>query len=217
MKKMFFLAIIIATMACMVACSNTPDTLPTFTTTTTEPVVVEPEIPSLTDNFIKTALQFIDEYPDGQDIENLALTAIQQSNGLRDSLYNYLTFHLHKKYGEEIHQFFGNSCDKVETVKVFIHNYEVGGEVGCVAFNGQEAVYNYDHNPIFLSAGVLGNTYPDNITLAEARIISYILIHMDIGDVDCCITTIEGEKSYDFSFENEDLKAIAREILLSLE
>lgn len=224
MKKIIFTTLILIMMISMVACSNTDNTngvdIPMDVTITTpiEEEVIIPQLPELSDEFANTALQFIDEYSTpSKELENLAAEAIQQSNGFKDGLYTYLNYYLVEEHGEEIRQFFGYLYDEVYTVDVWIHNYEVGGDVGCVSYNGQDAVYNYDHNPLLLSAGVLGDTYPDNITLAEARIASYVLLQMDTEDVDCCIvTTNEGKKSYDFTFKNEAFKDLAREILQDL-
>ena len=226
MKKLIFITIIVIMMTCMVACSNENSKnadngidIPTDTVVipTTEEVVV-PKLPELSGTFIETALQFIDEYSTpSKELENLAAEAIQQSNGFKDSLYDYLNYYLIKEHGEEIRQFFGYVSDEVYNVDVWIHNYEVGGDVGCVSFNGQDAVYNYDHNPLLLSAGVLGDTYPDNITLAEARIASYVLLQMDTEDVDrCIVTSSEGKKFYDFTFENKAFEETAKEILQNI-
>lgn len=227
MKKLIFTAIIVIIMVCMVACSKNENEntsgidIPTDITigTTEETTVMAPKLPELSDEFIKTALQFIDEYSTpSKELENLAAEAIQQSKSdvLKDMLYAYLTYQIKEKYPENITQFLGYGCENIHTVSVWIHNYEVGGDVGCVSYNGQDAVYNYDHNPILLSAGVLGHKYPDNITLAEARIASYVLLQMDTEDVDCCIVTSEGNKFYDFTFENEAFKETAKEILQNL-
>ena len=226
MKKLIFsMAIIAIMMGCMVACSNTtPDTDSNVNITTSTTVVPDiPELPELSSTFIETALQFIDEYSSApsKNLENLAAEAIQQSNGYRDTLYTYLNWYLPENFGEEIYQFFGYTSDmeyihNVYAVDVWIHNYDVGGDVGCVSFNGQDATYNYEHDNIILSAGVVGKKYPDNVTLAEARIASYVLA-MSPEQVDCCIVTSpDGLKSYDFTFGNKSFKETAREILLDL-
>lgn len=217
MKKIIFSVItFVIVVTCMVACSNTSSDLPAFTEPT-EPVV-ELEIPVLSEEFIKNALQFVKEYPSGKNLENLALFTIEESDGFKDKLYAYLNYYLTENFGEEIYQFFGYGCDTVDTVKVFIHNYKVGGHVGCVAFNSQtDPFFNYNHDKIILAASVLGKKYPDNVKLAEARIASYVLAHMKQDDVSCCIVTNpEGKKSYDFTFKNEAFRETAEGILRNL-
>lgn len=219
MKKLIFSAIVLVMIACsMVACSNQDANIPADTVlapeVTTAPAA--PELPELSDDFIETALQFIDEYSTpSKELENLAAEAIQQSNGFRDSLYDYLNYYLIKEYGEEIRQFFGDH-QSVIVADVWVHNYQIGGSMDCVSYNGQDPVLN-NRDPIILSAGVLGDTYPNNITLAEARISAYVLIHMDTSGIDCCISkNAEGMEFYDFTFANKAFKEAAKEILQSL-
>lgn len=222
MKKLIFLIITIAVVIIMVACNHdTPSTdngvdIPTDTVVTT--TTVAPKLPEFSGAFIKTALQFIDESPTpSKELENLAAEVINQSGSYRQDLYSYLNYHLSENYGEEIHQFFGYGYEEVSNVEVFIHNYQNGGDVGAVSFNGHEATYNYEHDNIILSAGVVGEKYPDNLSLAEARIASYVLTQMSPEQVDCCIVTSpDGLKSYDFTFGNKSFKETAREILLDL-
>lgn len=216
MKKFFSLIAILAIMAtCIVACNkDTEEDLPTpIITTEAEEKAIE--VPMLSDTFIKTALQFIDEYSSpSKKLENLAFELIQQSGNYRDDFYSYLNDYLFRDYGEELHQSFGYNRDSVDTVKVFIHNYKSGGYEGCASFNGQEPTFNYNHDKFILAAGVLGKKYPDNISLAEARIVAFVLTQMSQEDVGCCILTDdEGLKSYDFTFENLGFKELSVEIL----
>lgn len=232
MKKTFFFVTILAVMViCMTACSNsnskdnTDDTytsttlsteeyIPSTTAPTTEEYV--PEIPELSDNFINTALQFIDEYNTSlKSSENLAEEIILQSNNFKDNLYHYLNFYLIEKYGEEIQNFFGYSS-YVNTVDVWIHTYQSGATTDCVSYNDQPAVLN-NLDPIILSSGVLGDTYSDTHSLAEARIAAYVLLNMEPDEIESiCITNNEGKYSYDFTFKNEAFKELSKEILQSL-
>lgn len=228
MKKLIFLLAILVVMAsCMVACSNDnndsngvniPTDIPI--TAPTEEEVCIPEPSEFSDNFIQTALQFIDEYSTpSKKLENLSAELIQQSDGFKDTVYTYLNCHLTEEYDEDIvRQSLGFGYEKVETVKVYIHNYDVGGNVSCASFNGQSPFYNYEHDKFILSAGILGEKYPDNVTLAEARVASFILFHMSQDEVEaaCILTTPEGKKSYDFTFNNEAFKENAKEVLQNL-
>ncbi len=223
MKKIIFLLItVVAVTACLVACNTDSSTTVPSTSTkasniSTSEAVPEPECPKLSVDFIKTALQFVDNYSTpSKKLENLATEVIQLSDGYGDKLYAYLNYRLTEKYGESLPQFLGYGCDTLNTVKVFIHNYKDGTNVGCVSYNEQDATYNYDHDTIILSAGILGEKYPDNVSLANARIASYVLTQMNKEDVNCCIVTNKGKSSYDFTFENEAFREIAREILHSL-
>lgn len=224
MKKIIFLLItVVAVTACLVACNTDSSTTVPSTSTkssniSTSEAVPEPECPKLSKDFSKTALQFVNNYSTHSDkeLENLAAEVIQLSDGYGDKLYAYLNYRLAEEYGESLPQFLGYGCDTLKTVKVFIHNYKEGSNVGCVSYNGQDATYNYDHDTIILSAGILGEKYPDNVSLANARIASYVLTQMNKEDVNCCIVTNEGKSSYDFTFENEAFREIAREILHSL-
>lgn len=215
MKRLFFSVVILAIMAtCIVGCNKTPDddsNEPTVPVVTQTPEV---EIPMLSNTFIKTALQFIDEYSSlSKELENSALELISQSENYRGELYSYLNDYLFKEYGEEICHFFGYNCDSVDNVTVFIFNYNIGGNVGCVSFNGQEPTYNYNHDKFILAAGVLGKKYPDNVSLAEARIAAFVLTQMNQEDVNCCIVSDGEGLSYDFTFENLAFKELSVEIL----
>lgn len=221
MKKIVFLLItVVAVIACIVACSTdssttVPSTSPKASNiSTSEPT---PECPELSVDFVSTALKFVDNYSTpSKKLENLAAEVIQLSVGYGDKLYAYLNYRLAEEYGESLPQFFGYGCDTLKTVKVFIHNYKEGTNVGCVSYNGQDATYNYDHDTIILSAGILGEKYPDNVSLANARIAAYVLTQMNKEDVDFCIVTNEGKSYYDFTFENEAFREIAKEVLHSL-
>ena len=226
MKKMFFTTAILIIALSMVSCSNDSttettayDDIPTHTFfAPDEKDVIVSEFPELSEDFIHTALQFIDEYSTpSNDFGNLATKAILQSNELMDKVYAYLNYQLIETHGEEIRQFFGDDASgEVHDVNTWVHNYEVGGTMYCVSFNGGPAVIS-NNNPLFISAGVLGNTYPDNIALAEARIASYVLLHMDANEVNYCIRlTSEGKEFYDFTFKNEAFKEAAKEVLLNL-
>ena len=230
MKKIFLVAILAVMVTCMAACSNNNSNseekgvnIPMDVTITTSPeeekIVPEISIPS--DAFIKTALQFIDEYPNkSKELENMSAKLIQQSDELKDMVYTYLNYHLTQEYDEEvIIQSLGFGYEKVEHVKVFIHNYKPGGSIGCASFNNQDPFYNYDHDKFILAAGLLDEKYPDNLTLAEARIAAYILTLMSQDDVEdiCILTNIVGKKSYDFTFENKAFKEIAKKILTFLD
>ena len=208
MKKIFFaIILILVMMISMVACNNSSTTENSTDVSFEASTEATPKVPELSDTFNETALQFIEKYSTGtsKELENLAEEIILYSKGFRDDLYNYLN------YSEK-------SVEKIENVEVWIHNYSNGGDIGCVSYDGQTPFFNYDHNPIILAAGVLGDKYPDNVTLAEARIAAYVLIHMDSEEVDCCIVTSEsGERSYDFTFKNESFKEKSREILVNLE
>lgn len=226
MRKIFALMMIFCLVLALAACtnnsSNADDATDTMSPTTgianikwdTDTKTEPPTPPELSTEFVDTALQYIDEYPaETQELLNLSAEVIRQSSDLKDNLFQYLnetTLESHK-------QSIGYNYSKIETVKVAIHNYELGGDVGCVSFNGQEYVYNYNHDPILLAAGVMSGKYPDNVTLAEARIASYVLLNMDIEYVDCCIKkSAEGKYYYDFTFQNEDFKKVSKETLQNL-
>jgi len=224
MKKIIFLVVIFIMATCMVACSNNTPNDDNDVTTTTVPLADEevtvPDHSIDSNGFIKTALLFIDEYSTpSKKLENLSAELIQQSDVFRDTVYTYLNNHLIEEYDEDIvRQSLGFGYEKVETVKVYIHNYDVGGNIGCASFNGQSPFYNYEHDKYMLAAGVIGEKYPDNVTLAEARVASFILFHMSQDDVEaaCIITNSEGKKSYDFTFNNEAFKETAKEVLQNL-
>lgn len=223
MKKLFF-TLTMVMMICMlfVACSNSTNDIVSTTNNDISQIEIVEEtapLPTVSDEFIQNSLQFIDEFPNqSKKLEDLSFELIQQSSNYKDTLYSYLSDYIADNYSELWEQYFENyNCDKVNTVQVWIHNYQVGNCVPCVTFNGQSAYYNYNHDPIFLSAGVLGKKYPDNITLAEARIASYVLLHMDIDDVDCCIKkSSDGKYSYDFTFQNDSFKEVAKKTLQNL-
>lgn len=215
MKKFLALMMIFCLVLALVACtnsSNTPDNPPSTTSDSTtanikwETETEPPTPPELSTEFVDTALQYIDKFPaETQELLNLSEEIIQQSSILREELFHYLN------------ETMGDDTRRIVTVNVAIHNYELGGDVGCVSFNGQEYVYNYNHDPLLLAAGVLSNKYPDNISLAEARIAAYVLLNMDVKDADCCIQkTSDGKYYYDFTFQNKDFANTAREILQGL-
>lgn len=214
---MIFCLVLVST-ACTNS-SNTPDNPPSTTTGTTnikwdtDTKTEPPTPPELSTEFVNTALQYIDKYPaETQELLNLSAEVIRQSSDFKDNLFQYLNETTLESHKQSIGYY-----SKIETVNVAIHNYEMGGDVGCVSFNGQEYVYNYNHDPLLLAAGVLSSKYPDNVTLAEARIASYVLLNMDENDVDCCIKkSSEGEYYYDFTLQNEDFANTSREILKGL-
>lgn len=223
MKKIFFISIILMIFMLFVACNNNSNANDSTTTDVSQIEVVEKtseiRTESDTDIFIQKALQYIDEYPNqSKKLENLSAEIIQKSCGFKDMLYDYLNHFIADRCVDLCDQYldvYGN--EEVHTVKVWIHNYKLGGCIGCVKVNNHDILYNYEHEPLFLSAGVLGKKYPDNITLAEARIASYVLLHMNASDVDCCIRKSSDEKYYyDFTFQNNSFKEMAKEILLNL-
>lgn len=224
MKRIFLLVIIFAIMTCMVACNiigtkNADDSsITTVTASTTE--VAVPKLPELSTEFVTAALQFIDEYSNGSDkLEELAAEVTQLSSNYQSQLYEFLNFYLIDKFGEDIRQYYGYNYSSVQSVKVFIHNYDLGGYVGVVSFNGREPTYNYDHDVNILAAGVLAEAYPDNVSLAQSRIASYVLTKMNEDDVVnyCIVTETDGSKNYDFTFENSAFKERAKEILLNIQ
>lgn len=223
MKKIFFISIILMIFMLFVACNNNSNANDSTTKDVSQLEIVEKtseiRTESDTDIFVKTALQYIDEYPNkSKKLEHLSAEVIQQSSGFKDMLYTYLSHFIADNYIDVWEQYFEKyHYYKVDNVHVWIHNYELGGSVPCVTFNGNDVYYNYNHEPIFLSAGVLGKKYPDNITLAEARIASFVLLHMNTYDVDCCIKeSSSGTYYYDFTFQNNSFKELAKEILLYL-
>lgn len=217
MKKVLAVLMVLAILALFTSCTNTSDAN-VSTTSNKASLETEEEItptpPELSTEFARTALQYIDEYPvESQKLLNLSAELIQQSSDFKDNLFQYLNETTLEKHS----QFIGYNYDKIETVSVWIHNYDLGGDVGCVSFNGQEAVFNYNHDPLLLSASLLSTKYPDNISLAGALVKSYVLLNMDENDVDCCIKkSSEGEYYYDFTFQNKDFANTAREILQGL-
>lgn len=221
MKKFILIGIIMMICTLLVACNNNASGMVLTTDNTSQVENVEGTTTSQTtsDIFIQKALQYIDEYPNqSKKLENLSAEIIQKSCGFKDMLYDYLNHFIADRCVDLCDQYldvYGN--EEVHTVKVWIHNYEFGDYIGCVKVNNHDILYNYEHEPLFLSAGVLGKKYPDNITLAEARIASYVLLHMNASDVDCCIRKSSDEKYYyDFTFQNNSFKEMAKEILLNL-
>lgn len=231
MKKVFFLVTIIAVMVtCMVACSNNSKSeqegvdIPmdvTITVSPTEEEVVDvPKLPNLSREFIETALQFINEYQKSpsKKLENLAAEVIYMSAGYSNELYNnYLTPYVLKEHGEVMQYHFGYQAERIYTVSVYIHNYRYGGYVGGMVFNGQAPLYNYQHDKIILAAAILKEEYPDNISLAQARIAAYALTRMDKEKALSCLReNSEGEFYYDFTFENETFAGFVKETLAFL-
>ncbi len=221
MKKFLCIVIVFISVTCMVAC-NKSTTVVELDTVTDIHIISEvpstvkvPEVPKLSEEFDKSALQFLVEFPD-KNCENLAAEVIQLSDGYGDNLFSYLNYYLIQKYGEEIMQYFGKGNGSVKTVDVYIHNYDYGNVVGCMSFNNQDAVYNYDHDNVVLAASVI-KKYPDNLTLAKARITSYVLLQMSSEEIQkCCIVTSEGKESYNLNlFDNKAFYSKACEILES--
>lgn len=232
MKKVFFLITIIAVMViCMVACNNNSNEqegvdIPTPGITITVPTSEEeiadvPKLPNLSREFVETALQFINEYQTtstSKKLENLAAEVIYMSAGFSNEMYNnYLTPHVLKEHGEVMQHFFGYESERIYTVSVYIHNYRYGGYVGTMTFNGQEPIYNYQHDPIVLAAAILKEEYPDNLALAQARIAAFALTKMDREKALSCICeNSEGKFYYDFTFENETFTGFVKETLAFL-
>lgn len=221
MKKFLCTVIVFISITCMVACNksttavelDTVADIPVNSDITT--TVKVPAIPKLSDEFNESALQFLLEFSN-KNCENLAAEVIQLSDGYANDLFSYLNYYLVHKYGEEIKQYFGCGNDSVKTVDVFIHNYDSGNMVGCVSFNDHEAVYNYTHDNILLAASVT-HKYPDNLTLAKARITSYVLLQMSCEEIqDCCIVTSGEKESYNLDlFNNKAFYTKACDVLES--
>lgn len=223
------IAIVLAVIAFVIVCSVAahyknsktiePGNYATLSTITTpsDNTTINPDIPEQSNEFIKTALLFINEYKNGSStyLENLAKDVIEQSSNYKHDLYYYLYYYVVENYGEDYTKNFGYNCETINSVKVSIHNYNSGSNVGTVSFNGYKPIYNYDHDKIILAAGVLSESFSDNVALAEAEIASYVLTQINQKDIDCCIITSGGTKSYDFTFENEAFSNAAIEILYS--
>lgn len=231
MKKFIFCAIVLVMVACMVACNNSVATEPTTETQTEAATEIHTEAtteistttdaptePKLSSKFINTSLQFINEYSEDNSTKkfgNLATEAILLSNDFRGELYGYLNNHyLPQTYSESSFYMDG---DGIKNIYVYIYNYRNGFFQEFWTFD------DYEHSmgipdSIIISCGILGKEYPDNIKLAVARIAAYVVLQMDMQDIEqcCIIQNEEGKYRYDFTFENEIFKEKAREILVSL-
>lgn len=207
MKKFFSIIIAIVVMAtCMVACGKESDIPAREITSTTEKA---PELPKLSKDFIKTALQFMDN-----PTEAMAREILYLSGSFKSELFQYLTPYVLEEHGDVMKYYFGPEADRIYTVSVYISNGEYGGYYGGMEFNAQEPLYNFKHDRFILAAGVLCKEYSDIISSAEARIAAFALTQMYPDEACSTIrSNDEGEFYYDFTFENETFKGLIRETL----
>lgn len=218
MKKFLAMMLVVLVLASTACASNTSNDSNNIDISKNAASLVEVEtsvLPQLPKEFIKTALQFIEEYPIENDNQlNRSIHLIHLSNNFRKEMFNYINSTLLP----DLKPFIGYGEDRIKSVNCWIHNYEHGGEAGCVSLNGQDAIGNLSHNPLLLSASVLTPEYPDNLSLAEARICAYVLLQMDVDDVaeHCIEKSANGEYYYNITLKNESFKGVSKEILQSL-
>lgn len=238
MKKLIFTAVMAVLVLVLAACTTTgtttvdttdttttttvdtttvdTTTTTTDTTTTTTTTTVDTTVDSAAQSFIETALQFIEAYPsEGKEQLNRSIDLIHLSSSLRATVFKEVNSALLPKFSEK-NIGYGNT--EIYSVKCWIHNFQLGGDAGCVSLNGEDATGNLSHDPTLLAASVLTPDYPDNVSLAEARISAYVLLQMDIDDVieNCIVKSANGEFDYDLTLQNENFKEAAKEILQAL-
>lgn len=208
MKKIFLIALVAIVLCMFSACkAKQSDSVPTDV----EPIEEATTVAAPTAPTFDSEKKFngLFNYLENPDSEDLALLVVQSTEGAKNYVFSLATEYITDLYREPFY---------IESVDCSIFNYDMGGTVGIVSFNGGEYGYNYTHQGCLLAASLLSKQYSDSVSLADARVSALALSKMTKSDVQafCIEQNADGEYFYNLSLrKNANLAKLAKTILIN--